>query len=444
MAVLLACCEPAVAQVTGATRPYRALFGGSTANPDVRHSLDVSTSVSAGHEDNTQPLSEANASLSPLLQTGPFLGVSAAVGYVWQTPGVHIAGNVSTSTRYYEDVSDFIGTTHGASIGVAADVGRRGHVFANQSVSYAPSYLYSFSTGLGQGIPGTVVGGGGFPLGDESIYVYDTTASASYSITRRGSIEGLASYRYSDFGDVEGTRVEALRSSSVGGRFRQGLSRYASLRLGYVYRKGEYGFSRTSSSTVLHEIDVGVDYARALSLTRNTSIDFSSGSTLVNMPTLDLSIDGRQESRLEFRLVAAAGVSHEMGRTWRARVGYDREVGFAEAFAQPVYADSVNVSLSGFFSRRVDLNVTGGFTSGEVGLGSTSRLSQAPDSVFRTWNLTARSRYAMGSMWALYGQFLYYSQDLGSAVIVPTGVPSVLERQTIQGGLTFWFPLMRR
>ena len=36
-------------------------------------------------------------------------------------------------------------------------------------------------------------------------------------------------------------------------------------------------------------------------------------------------------------------------------------------------------------------------------------------------------------MWALYGEYLYYSQDLGSAVIVPTGVPPVLDRQTIQG-----------
>jgi hypothetical protein len=47
-------------------------------------------------------------------------------------------------------------------------------------------------------------------------------------------------------------------------------------------------------------------------------------------------------------------------------------------------------------------------------------------------------------MWAMYGEYLYYSQDLGSAVIVPSGLPSVLDRQTIQVGLTFWVPLLRR
>ena len=133
-----------------------------------------------------------------------------------------------------------------------------------------------------------------------------------------------------------------------------------------------------------------------------------------------------------------------MGRTWRARVGYNRGVGFAEAFAQPVFADGITGSLTGFFNRRIDFNVNGGFSSGEVGLGRTAGLSEASNSSFRTWNFSARSRYGLGSLWAVYAEYCYYSQDLGSAAIVPTGVPSVLERQTIQIGLTFWVPLLRR
>ena len=434
----------AQAQGVGGARPYRALFGGSTANPDVHHSFDVTTSVLAGYDDNALGAGADAASTSPLLRTGDYLGMSGGLTYAWQARRVQVGANLSTNTRYYRDVGELIGTSHSGSIGLSAQVGQRGRVFANQSVSYAPSYLYSLSPGLGGSVPGTTVGGGSFPLGDEPVFVYDTTANAAYSITRRGSIEALASYRHSDLGSDGDAGLSALRSYSVGGRFRQGLTRYAALRLGYVYRTGQYGFTRTNSSTAVHDIDVGVDYGRALSLTRRTTIDFRTGSTIVTMPA-DLA-GGAQPgaSDLQFRVVGDVGVSHEMGRTWRARIGYNRGVGFAEAFAQPVFADALSASLNGFFSRRIDLSLNGGFSSGEVGFGRASNSPAASTSSFRTWNVTARTRYALGSMWAFYGEYLYYSQDLGSAAIVPAGVPPVLDRQSIQLGLTLWVPLLKR
>jgi hypothetical protein len=444
VAVLLAASEPAAAQVSGATRPYRALFGGSAPNPDVHHGFDVTMSLSAGYDDNAADGSAESVSVSPLLQTGGYLGLAGTASYVWQTKRVQVAGNLSTITRYYQDVSDLVGSTHTASIGVSAELGQRGRVYANQSVSYAPSYLYSLLPALGTKVPGRPVGGGRFPLGDESVFVFDTSATAWYSVTRRGSIEGLAMYRHSGLPESSGATVASLRSYGVGGRFRQGISRYATLQLGYVYREGQYGFVRANASTTVHDIDAGVDYERALSLTRRTTLDFSTGSAIVSLPALAVSLDQVGGTELQFRLVGNVGLTHEMGRTWRARIAYNRDVGFAEAFAQPVFADAVTASLTGFFNRRIDLTVTGGFSSGEVGLGRTLRPSDASNSSFHTWNFTARSRYALGSMWAMYGEYLYYSQDLGSAVIVPSGLPSVLDRQTIQVGLTFWVPLLRR
>ena len=382
------------------------------------------------------------ASVSPLLRTGGYLGLSGGLAYAWQTERVQVAGNLGMNSRYYQDTGTFIGTSRGGGIGVSAAIGQRGRILANQSVTYAPSYLYSLSSGRGGTTPGTVVGGGSFPLGDESVYVYDTTASASYSVTRRGTIEALGSYRYSDFAADGDVPVEALRSYSVGGRFRQGVSRYATLRLGYVYRQGQYGFTRTSAAVGIHDIDVGVDYNRALSLTRRTTFDFSTGSALISLPVTEVASTDASGNELQFRLVGQVGLSHEMGRTWRARAGYNRGVGFAEAFAQPIVTDGVNVSLTGFASRRVDVSLNGAFSAGESGLGQTR--STASNSSFQTWNVSARTRYALGSMWAIYAEYSYYSQDLGTAVIVPSGIPSILERQTMQVGLTLWVPLLKR
>jgi len=89
------------------------------------------------------------------------------------------------------------------------------------------------------------------------------------------------------------------------------------------------------------------------------------------------------------------------------------------------------------------VSVNGSYTTGVVGLGETLSTSTS-NSSFEAWNVSARTRYALGSMWAIYAEYFYYSQDLGTAVIVPSGVPSVLERQSLQVGLTLWVPLLRR
>ena len=97
--------------------------------------------------------------------------------------------------------------------------------------------------------------------------------------------------RYSDFGESEAV-LQDLRSYEVGGRYRHGLSRYATLRLGYIYRKGAYGFTRIDGPSVVHDIDIGIDYARALSFSRRTTLTFGwARARSTRRPTLPPSAD---------------------------------------------------------------------------------------------------------------------------------------------------------
>ncbi|MEO6486985.1 MAG: hypothetical protein ABIO78_03470, partial [Thermoanaerobaculia bacterium] len=379
---------PAAAQVTGSTRPYRALFGGSTANPGVHHSLDVTVSVLTGYERNDMAEQGAptNNSSSALLENGFYSGVSANLAYTWQGRRVQVGANAGTNTRYYHERSELLGVGHSAGFGVAADVGRRMRVFASQSVTYAPSYFYSLLPDLGALPPGAVIGGGDYPLGDQPVYVYDTTASVTFGLSRRGSFEALSSNRYSDLGSSGGLNASSLRSYSFGGRYRHGLTHNASLRIGYVYRNGQYGLRGPASSTAVHDIDAGVDYRRGLSLTRRTTLDFRVGSSAVNTP-----LGGTQEQRLQYRLVGDLGLTHEMGRTWRARFAYNRGLGFAEGFTQPVFSDGVGASVAGFLSRRLDFSANGGFSVGDVGLSNDQNR-------FTTGNTALRLRFALRSM----------------------------------------------
>ena len=104
-----------------------------------------------------------------------------------------------------------------------------------------------------------------------------------------------------------------------------------------------------------------------------------------------------------------------------------------------MFSNALTGSLSGFFSRRVDFNASGGMSIGDAGVSAQSTARG-----FKAYNASARVRYALASMWALFGEYSYYKHDLGDVLIVAEGVPSNLDRNSVQAGLTLWFPLLRR
>jgi hypothetical protein len=315
--------------------------------------------------------------------------------------------------------------------GVSAQVGRSGRIFFNESYTYAPSYFYSLTPTVGAIPVGAITGGGDFPLGAGNVAVSDTNTSFTYGLSRRSSIEALGSYRHSDLGRSSQVDLSTLQSYSVGGRFRRGLTRNATLRIGYIYRNGQYVAHSTSRSTVVHDIDSGIDYRRALSLTRRTSFEFGVGSAIVNTPAA-----GSLGSSLQYRVVGDGALTHMLGRTWLVRAVYSRGVGFVEGFAEPIFSDGSSATVNGFIGRRLNVMAMAGASVGNVGLG-VARNS------FRMYNAVTRARMALSSMWAVYGEYLYYHNDVGQALSVPAGVPRRLGRHSISGGLTLWVPLLR-
>ena len=127
-----------------------------------------------------------------------------------------------------------------------------------------------------------------------------------------------------------------------------------------------------------------------------------------------------------------------MGRTWRARVAYDRNVGFVEGLRDPVFSDAVNASVDGFLSRRVDLHAGGGLSLGDTSGAATTQ------SDVRTYTGSVRIRSAINQSLALFAEYVYYSYNLGTAVITTPGIPQSLDRNTVRVGITAWVPLLRK
>src|SRR5690606_10879147 len=98
--------------------------------------------------------------------------------------------------------------------------------------------------------------------------------------------------------------------------------------------------------------------------TRRTYVDFNIGSTAIAMPpTAD------RGQRLQYRIVGDAGLNHEFGRSWRARLGFGRGLDFVPGLSGPVFSNTVTGTLTGLLTRRIDLNTAVSVSRGELELG---------------------------------------------------------------------------
>ena len=417
-------------------RPYKALFGGATNDPSVRHSLDLSVSLAEGYDDNVlaqgSGLGVGTGTDSQL--SGLFTSIDPALTYAWTGKTVQFSASGSTSVRYYQKGHEFLGSTSYGAIGLSAGSERTRFSFT-QSLNYSPAYFYGlFPSFMPSDVVDTVttVGAGSdYAVNSDSVLVYETSANLTRSLTSRSDFNLLGTFRYSDLSQIVGS--QDLRAYSAGGRYQYNLSRNATLHLGYVYREGQYAYVASAQSTVAHDIDVGVDYHKPLSFSRRTHVDFSVGSSLVSTPTFETT-----SQSFQYRVVGSAGLSHDMGRTWRARVAYNRNVGFVEGLRDPVFSDAVNASVDGFLSRRVDLHAGGGFSLGDAAGATTTQSS------VRTYTGSARVRSAINQSLALFAEYVYYNYNLGAAVITTPGIPQSLDRNTVRVGITAWMPLLRK
>lgn len=412
-------------------RPYQALFGGATTDPSIRNSLDFSITSLEAYDDNV--LGDYGDLAAPTdLSRGFYSGLSGVLDYGFTGRRLQISATAGSELRYYGRLGGIQLANQYGAIGLTASLSKRTKALVNQSVTYAPSLFYSLIPGFPLS-PGEAVGAGSdYAVGKQDTIITDTNASLTTGLTRRASLTFLGTYRNSNNSGAQ-SPLWNLSSYGAGGRFLYNLSRDATLHLGYVYREGAYPLaSGASLPVVVHDIDAGVDYARALSFSRRTHVNFSVGSTIVNEPVVESA-----GARLQYRMIGQAGLSHDIGRTWRVRGAYERGIGFVEALPDPVFADKLRVTADGFFTRRIDFLATAGMSLGDV------QSVGAPQNL-RTYDASSRLRIAVSSPLAVFAEYLFYNYDLSGLGLLPAGIPGRLNRNSVRVGLTLWAPLLRR
>ena len=172
-----------------------------------------------------------------------------------------------------------------------------------------------------------------------------------------------------------------------------------------------------------------MDYNKALSFSRRTTLTFSTGTAAVN--------SGRDTS---FNLTGTARLNHEIGRTWTASAGYSRSVQFVDLLLVPVLYDSLDASIIGLLNRRVEVQAGARASIGTIAIGS-----QGSRGDFDTFQATGQRVVRVEPVHRSWGpRIRSIAIDSIDCVQLPLGVPRNIDRQSIRAQVSFWAPIMNR
>ena len=426
---VVACCAvvlssvPAVAQGTS-TRPYRGLFGGGGTNSS--QVLAVNGQLGAGWDSNVVgELRNRDEQTRTLLRSEDLFGmVGGGISYSDHRDRVDFGASLSSALRNYARYSATSSTA--GSVSAQWRVARRTTVSGAQSATYEPlGVLFRFPSLLDSEIGQVPAPSQNFGVMFGGYSTAATAASISQELSRRSSLTASYSYQLADFSRSGGD----YRSQAGFLRFTRGLTRNLGWRMGYGYTAAYYGGER-SLLYEGHSFDMGVDYNRALSITRRTHLSFSSGATGVT-----------EHSSTRYMATGTAVLSREIGRTWNAAAAYTRNVAFFETLRLPYFYDGVTLALNGLISRRVAFGAAAGATFGELssfeGVQQTNRFAAGYGSAGFTVALTR--------LVATSADYTYYAYSLDDASVITNGLLAPrLSRHTVVVSLRAWLPLLER
>jgi hypothetical protein len=414
----------AYAQSFRPERPLRGLFGSGYGAAE--QSLVFSGSLGAGWDDNIFVGSgerQGGVQDPRRARSGRYGVGSAGLSYGWARERVQFGASATTTTRYYPGTLDDFLSSHAGSARFSMQVRRGTRLTAGQSIAYQPRNLLDLFAGLDGDDTGLV------PVADEDAAVgvqqYRTLGtgarlSHSHQLGRRSSVDVSYGYQHRQISWSD----RRYGRHSVSGGYRRDLSQGLSLRIGYGFNDTRhYGADVEPLRT--HNIDGGVNYNRALSFSRRTTLSFATGSRAVN-----------NAGRTRFRATGSARLTHQIGRTWSTWVAYNRDVGFIDAFDQPFDYDAATGGIGGMLNRRVQFSGSARASYGRIGFAGGRR--------FDTWSGTAGLNFLLTRLVSAGASYVFHTYTFGEDVVLPPDMSRSLHRHGVRGTVSLSAPLFTR
>lgn len=394
-------------------------------------------SAPAAVHSNQQPLRTMILTLSLLgagaddTSPGAVSGTRSATGYhndanallTYAARGQRSAVGVSVqSVVRYDPARGDLGTVHDQGTFDFSMTGARTRLRMTQSLTYSPAYqfgaLSDTTDASGSAQADTAQAHGDYANADLAAYASATRVDFTRELSRRASLSLFYTGRHTAFPGFD----SGFTSQAIGFQVTRRISRNASLHTGYGYQVG--GGITPDATLRTHDLDIGIDYGRALTLSKHTTVSFGTGSSVLT------------DGGLTYRLSGDASLTRRVGRTGHARLTYRRGVRLLEGFAAPVMFDTVDAGLTGSLSRRVALSSSAGLTSGTVGTTKTA-------GSFGTITGAAGLHMTLSRRAAFEAQYFYYRQRAADTTVLPPGLAGALNRQGLRAGITWGAPLLR-
>ncbi|MBA2355197.1 MAG: hypothetical protein H0V80_11080 [Acidobacteria bacterium] len=458
-------CASAGAQVpddTGAALPSPAVFGGARRQQPGTNSLNLTAGLFSGYDTNI--LAGDDGGLGAASSTGAlgsgdgtgstFGGTATTLSWSQQRARSSYFGQVGAQYRTFFDVDDFNVLSYDAAGGASAQITRRSTLGVAGSVGVQPFYQFGVLGAVApRGRVGVESGPGfvpDFQAAREQVLRYNGGLQYAYALGPRSAFSAQVSR--SGFAPLN-SRAEVvglinLGATSASARLTRRLTANLEGRVGYGYTQFDTVPTRVATLDGgnadngpiqvgeqrfgTHDIDVGVDYSRALTIARRTSFSFGTGSNITRRSGQALG----GPAPAVFNVTGFATLNRAFLRTWNTGLNYGRATSYVEGFNEFGVFDSASAFVGGLFTDRLDGSAGLQYVHGRLGGGGRDELS--------TLGAGAQLRYGISSNLAAFVSYTYARFGLpDNPQLQASTLAFRPERQGVRVGLTLWLDLLR-
>jgi hypothetical protein len=410
-------------------RPYRGLFGGGTGQ--MSQSLTLGLSMGGGLDSSVfiDNRGDPNAVVPMTRRHSGFLQGSANLDYMLNLEPVSFAAGGGVAGAYYPVLDRPVARRYFADARGAWRISPKASLAGGYWMSFLPvTHLLPLPVGndpsFGPDDPFENTTG----AQAESYRTSTASVGFNYDISRRVN----TSVRYSNWRSKSPDRDHDVSTDSAAARISYSLTQTVGIYGGYHVDSGVFHPNDPTGDSVRYSsqgFDFGIDFAKALSLTRKTTAAFGVGMTGIS--------DGQQT---QYGVTGNASIQHEIARTWHVGAAYTRNVSFAQAFTEPVFTDWLNANLYGLISRRLRFHAQVGTSFGAVGLSYT----RTEDENYRALFASAGLGYAISRHLNAGARYWYTRHQFDRGLDVPADLRSQTGRHGVSGYLSAWIPIFSR
>ncbi len=415
-----------VQQSAKAPRGNGGLFGGTDGSAQVRSSaIDLTVAVSGAYDDDLSEGQQLSALQEP--RGGEFTDLSGALSLSRRGHHSRMTARGMSSLRHYPTLSRFVGSSYSGGADFALDMTRKTAMQASVDAAYVSEFAFdtvSRQSGLGQ----AAFSSAGLDIAalDGARLSYGAAVGITRKVGMRSALTVNAGGRRSQRRIID----EQADEMSAGAHLARSVGRDASIGLGYTLRSSAQSLGGDSRPAWTNDVQVDVERRWRHSAGRRTVLSFSAGESLLQ-PGAPAA--GQRAVSNQARLVGAAALNHDMGRSWNVGTSYRRGAGSADG----LLSDSAAVDLRGLLSPRAELTLAAGYSQTDFGV------SGRPTRYITKFG-SGRLQVALTRALAVYGQYVLYAYDLENGAPVSSALGLRQDRRGVRAGLTLWIPVEER